>query len=203
MLMEPNAGYNEKRLLSLASLGEKSAFSTLFYAHKDKLYGFVLKLTGSRQMAEDVVQDVFCRLWQNRSSLADIEQFSSYIFRMAQNQCISAFRRMAKEVLIVMEVNKSHPAAIDPEQYVAEKELQQKLNEVLAKLPYQQKQVYTLSREQGLKYEEIARQLNISPSTVKNHMIAALKTLRTAFNAHPDTLGAILLFIIIAASFEK
>lgn len=196
--------HNENELLQQAAGGSETAFTTLFYLYKDRLYGYILRLTGSPEMAEDVVQDVFLKLWKNRNGLTEIEHLRGYVFRMAQHHAINAFKRMAKEALLVAN-NALHPDAVvtDAEAVLELKEVQQVLNQVVSKLPPQQKLVYTLSREQGLKHEEIARHLNISLSTVNKHMIQALRAIREQFRNHPDSLTGFYILLVVVSTFEK
>jgi len=195
--------YNEKRLLQLSAMGDETAFTRVFHFYKHKLYSFLIRLTESPEMTEDVIQDIFLKLWKNRAGLTTIDNFSSYIFRMGQNQCISHFKRSAKETLILAELQKDLAvSSSETDGYLATKEVQQKLHEAIGKLSKQQKLVYTLSREQGLKHEEIARHLNISISTVKNHMIDALRILRKQVYTHPTKLG-VSCFLAIITAFEK
>lgn len=157
--------------------------------NRHKLFSFLMRLTQSPEATEDVIQDIFMKLWRNRRSLSEIENFSSYLFRMAQNQCITQFRRMAKETLILTRLaSDAAPTRSTTEELLAAKEVQEQLQQAVAKLTPQQKLVFTLSREKGLKYEEIAAELNISSSTVKNHMIDALRTIRQHFHSSSNAL---------------
>jgi RNA polymerase sigma-70 factor (family 1) len=174
-VQEPSP-HSEKELLQLAAGGEQSAFARLFMLNRHKLFSFLMRLTQSPEMTEDVIQDIFMKLWRNRAALASIDHFSSYLFKMAQNQCITHFKRVAKETLILSHLEP--PSQSTTDDHLALKEIQRQLQQALTKLTPQQKLVFTLSRERGLKYEEIAAELNISPSTVKNHMIDALRVLR-------------------------
>jgi RNA polymerase sigma-70 factor (ECF subfamily) len=78
--------HTETALLHAAALGDQSAFAQLFMQSRHKLFSFLMRLTNSPEMTEDVIQDIFMKLWRNRASLPNIENFSSYLFRMAQNQ---------------------------------------------------------------------------------------------------------------------
>jgi RNA polymerase sigma-70 factor (family 1) len=192
--------HTEKELLHLAAAGDQQAFTQLFQLSKHKLYSFLLRLTQSPEMTEDVIQDIFLKLWRNRATLHDIDSFSSYIFRMAQNQCITHFKRVAKETLILARLQKeAMPSESTTDNQLAAREVQERLQTAIAKLSPRQKAVFTLSREQGLKHEEIARQLNISISTVKNHMIEALSILRQHFNTQSNILLLCCLVEIITA----
>ena len=191
----------ERNLLRKAAEGHEQSFTELFFLYRHKLYGFLLRLTGSPEMTEDMIQDIFLQLWKDRQNLVNIGQFGGYIFKMAQHRALNAFRRMAKETLILAELNKSGiaAAAANAEDDLSVREVRERLKCALDQLPPKQKLVYTLSRDEGWKHEEIARYLNISPSTVNNHMIAALRTIRKQLGIHlHSTTGASSLLLIIA-----
>jgi RNA polymerase sigma-70 factor (family 1) len=163
-----------------------------------------MRLTESPEVTEDIIQDIFLKLWKNHTRLSSIEHFSSYIFRMAQNQCISHFKRMAKETLILKGLqNDPISMGTDAENNLGARETQQKLQEMLARLTPQQRLVFMLSREQGLRHEEIARQLGITPSTVKNHMIQALGILRQQLSTYRNTAVHIVWILLIMKVIEK
>ena len=170
--------YTEKELLLLASTGCEESFTQLFHLYNDKLYSFILRLTKSEEQTSDFIQDIFMKLWINRANLANVDNLGSYIFRSAQNQAINSFKRTMNETSILTKLQASDNAENNIEANFEYKNLETKLNTVINNLPPQQRLVYTLSRVQGLKYDEIAKQLHISPATVKNHMIQALKTIK-------------------------
>lgn len=187
---------NEKELLRCSAEGNEAAFASLFRMYRHKLYGFLLRATGSPETTEDVIQDVFLKLWKDRENLLHIEQFGGYVYRMAQNRVINSLKRMAKETLILEELGKVQPlAAADTEEQLSQKEVQNNLRSALNALTPKQKLVFTLSREQGLKHDEIAAFLKISPSTVNNHMIEALRQLRRQMSASPETCGLLLVVL--------
>lgn len=190
---------SERELVERMSKGDESAFTKLFYLYKDKLYSFTLRLVNSSDVAEDIVQDVFLKLWNNRAQLAAINSFGGYVFQMAQNQSINSFRRMASETLILSELyHQQSTADLSTEQAIHFRETQTLVATIVNKLPPQQKLVYQLSREQGLRHDEIAQQLKLAPSTVKNHLIQALNTIREQLRFH-----AITLFLLAYALASK
>lgn len=169
----------ERALFLRIANGDEAAFAKLFHLWRDKLYFFILRITHSPEMAEDVLQDVFTKLWINRAKMTDFEYFQAYFYKMAQNHAISLMRRMAQETIILAELKKEMPAASPSlDEGMFQKELDKKMQAILEKLPPQQRLVYKMTREEGLKQEQIALQLKISPSTVKNHMTCALRTIR-------------------------
>ncbi len=188
----------EKELLQLSAGGDQAAFTQLFLQNRHKLFSFLMRLTQSPEATEDVIQDIFMKLWRNRTSLVEIENFSSYLFRMAQNQCLTQFKRMAKETLILSRIaSGTSLSQSTTEERIGLKEVQKQLQQAVSKLTPQQKIVFSLSREKGLKYEEIAAELNISPSTVKNHMIDALRIIRLHFQASSNTIVISGLYLLL------
>jgi RNA polymerase sigma-70 factor (ECF subfamily) len=162
------------------SKGDETAFVQLFNTYSDKLYSYIFSICGSTQVAEDIVQDVFLKIWQGGHGLASVENFDSYLFRMAHNYAINVMKRMARETLIVAEIAyRSRTTCPDVFSEQDHKEIQQLYNNAIEKMPFQQRLVFTMSKEKGLKQQEIASTLNISLSTVKSHMTQALRFLRT------------------------
>ena len=189
--------HTEKELLLLAAQGSEPAFTLLFNRYKHKLYSYLLSLTTSPQIAEDIIQDTFLKLWKDRASLKAIDYFNAYLFTMTRNLAINSFKRMARETAIL--------AALQPQQNnlvatVADnlslKEVEQLLHQTIQSLPPQQKLIYTLSREQGLKHEDIAHQLHLSSSTVRNHIVQALRTIRKKIELHSISVIGIMSFLI-------
>lgn len=192
---------NETELVRYAASGDATAFAALFRSYKDKLYGFLLKATGAPEMAEDIIQDIFLRLWKNREKLPAIVHFEGYIYQMARNQVINSLKRMAKETFILEELVKTCEAVrTDAEDRLNVHEVNRHLHSALEKLTPRQKLVYTLSRDKGLKHEEIARSLGISPSTVNNHLIEALRLIRQQLSARPEAI-ALLAFCLLENIF--
>jgi RNA polymerase sigma-70 factor (family 1) len=169
----------EQDLLHLVAAGDEGAFKDLYHSYRDKLFFFILRITSSEAMAEDAVQDVFLKVWQKRLDLPSINSFSAYLYRMAHNHVISGLRRMARETEVLSEIRQEmQDEGREVDEALLFRQVQEKLQEIVKGLPRQQRLVYTMSREEGRRQEEIASSLNISPSTVKNHMTEALKTIR-------------------------
>ena len=178
--MIPTLLYDENELLEQASSGNEEAFATLFHAYKNKLYGYLFRLTNSNEITEDLIQDIFLKLWKDKSELSSIAQFDSYLFRMAKNQAINAFKSIARETLLYAEyIQTQNIENNTTDNTVQFNETQRILNQIVETLPPQQKLVFQLSREKQLKHDEIAQLLNLSPNTVKNHLIQALNTIKS------------------------
>lgn len=171
---------SETLLLAQVAAGNEQAFAELFQNYRRKLYAYLFKIINSSELAEDGVHDVFLKVWTGRERLTEIDNFNAYIHRMAQNHAYSGFRRMAKETLILAELRADVDSidSLHPERVLTAKEVREFIHAAIEKLTPQQRLVFRMSREQGLKQEEIAEQLDISLSTVKKHIGAALSFLR-------------------------
>jgi len=177
--------------------GDQEAFAALFHLWRDKLYFFVLRITDSEARAEDVLQDVFTRIWQHRQQLTEVRNADAYLYSMARNQAITYLRQMARETVALARLSQAEPAPLaGSDETLFEKELREKLQIILQHLPPQQRQVFTLSRQHGLKKEEIAKELNISASTVKNHMTHALRTIRQELGVYGQLAPALVALIL-------
>lgn len=198
--MSLSTPHTDLLLLRRIAEGDEAAFSQLFHAWKGKLYGFLLDLTHAEAKAEDMVQDIFAKVWQRRGQLEDITNFSAYLFRMAQNHAIDQLRRLSRESAFLASLAGSESPSSSPEDSLLKKEVLSLIQQAIETLPPRQKEIYHLHQQQGLKHEEIAIRLGLSISTVQNHMFRALENIRTYLNAHfPD--AAAWLMILTVANF--
>lgn len=190
--------YNEKELLLQVAEGDEIAFTRIFHMYKHKLYSFILQLSGSPAAAKDVLQEVFLKIWHQRTGLPKIENLNAYLFRMAQNQAINGLRRQAREALVTAEISRQQPDNARAEETVFGREVQALLYKALDRLPLQQRKVFELSRNEGLTYEEIAARLDISVSTVRNHMVQSLKNIRAYILASYPVGGMVYCVLLLA-----
>lgn len=178
---------NERDLILQVAHGSEVAFASLFHAYQDKLYSFILSISGNTQVSEDVVQDVFLKIWQHKQELLQIQNFSAYLFRIAHNHSLNLLQRKAKEIHILGELARQSTSSNEIYGDLDFREAFDAYQKVIESLPLRQKQVFILSRQQGLKQEEIARRLNISITTVKSHLQSATRSIRMhCGNFYPD-----------------
>lgn len=171
--------YNENELLYEISKGNEKSFEAVFYAYNRKLYTYALRLTECREASEDIVHTVFYKLWLNKETLTAVENLNGYLFKATHNLALNEFRRRAKETLILAELGKKPPLFNEnTDNKLLISEVQEFINSAINNLTPQQRQVFRLSREVGLKQEEIAERLNISLFTVKKHLTNALNCLK-------------------------
>lgn len=168
----------EREILKAFSEGDTRAFDILFLRYQPRLLIFINGFLMNEEASKDLCQDIFLRLWQERSECERIRSFKSYIFRMAKNSVYNFFYHSLVHDRYAQKIVREHVMVSDPDEQVFAKELQEMIDLMVAHMPEQRQRVYRMSREQGLTNDEIARQLNISKRTVENHLTTALAQLR-------------------------
>jgi len=161
------------------TIGDLADFEKLFKANYSQLCSYAHLFLNDRDAAEDVVQDVFFKLWKNRDELSVNTTLKSYLFRAVRNGCMNVIEhisvRDAYKVVNEEDIKNSEANEID-EAVVSE--LEQRIRETINLLPAERRKIFMMSRFDGLKYREIADKLGISVKTVENQMYQALKFLR-------------------------
>lgn len=185
---------NEADLLALVAKGDERAFTELFDAYYKPLGEYVYKLTESIEVTEEIVQDVFIKIWLKKEILVELDNFSYYLFILCKNQTLNHLRKKANDKVRQLEWLKQ----FEEETYTMDnssviEEYRVLMDNAIDKLPPQQKKVYKLSREEHLKYEEIAVVLNISPETVKKHIKLALRFIRNELSSQNDAVIVLIL----------
>lgn len=165
-------------LFRLTGEGDEKAFADLFNLFLPKLYPFILKLTRSGSVAEEIIQETFIKVWLNRDKLAEMENPGGWVFTVASNKCYDYLRtRALKDNLFVSATDE--PAGSNfTHEWLDLKELKRLIELAVNDLPEQRKKIYLMSRDQGKTIPEIADALQLSPHTVKNALVISLKFIR-------------------------
>lgn len=177
--MQRNGMDAETEYLRRVAGGDQEAFRLLFVRHAPGLERYVCRIVGTTAVAEDIVQDVFTKVWLLREELGQVRSFSSYIYLMARNRAFDYLRRQAARRQHIERLPPSQ-ALLLAEEYYHALDMQQVINSLVGSMPLQRLRVFTLSRREGLRRQEIARRLHISPKTVANHLHIALTQIRRA-----------------------
>ncbi len=172
--------YNETDLLHMLSEGSEYAFRELFQTHKNKIYKVALAYVKSPAIAEEVVQDVFLKVWLHRENLRDVKSFESWVHTVGKNQIVNRYKRTLTDNKMRAEYQQQSISAEDNQTFsrVLDKEYERILQKGLSLLSTQQREIYRLVKERGYTYKEAAEILNISPLTVKTHLARAMNFLR-------------------------
>ena len=171
--------YSDEELIQEIKAGNMLAFDALYKKYSRRLYKFGFSILKSLEETENLIQDVFINLWENRHKVEKDSSVKSYVFTIAYNSAISVIRKKVREsqfIEYLKSIQEVNGEAADVK--IEYDELKNKLDNIIQTLPPRQKEVYMLHRVEGLKYSEIAKRLNISENTIENHMSRAIKTIR-------------------------
>ena len=161
--------------------GDEAAFEAMFRAHYDGLCRYVAAYLGSRDSAEDVVQGVFARIWEDRTHWV-VSDVQHYLYAAVRRRALSQFRRAAvrRRSAPLLALEAGRVAAEPPDAEFEAEELRQRLERALTALPPRTRAAFILSRREGLSYAEVASRMAISPKTIGVHISRALTILRKA-----------------------
>jgi len=158
--------------------GDEGAFNTLFRKYYSAMCHFANQFLHDRELAEEVVQDMFVKIWEKRAVLNIETSVKQYLFRSVRNHCLNQIQHEKIKKQYANKVLESAHQEINAEQYYLEVDLICRIEKSIESLPPKRKEIFRLSREQGFKYKEIADELGISVKTVEAQMGLALKYLR-------------------------
>lgn len=192
--------HNERELFAKIAEGNEIAFKELFHLYIPLLYPVIFPIIKLGDATEDVIQETFLKLWIYRDKLPEIETPRAWIFRIAYHQAFTLLRKNANQQKLSKKIASSQKIDFlknEQEELMSFKALAKQVKEAVNQLPTQQKKVYQLSRDKGLKIEEIAKEMNLSQQTIKNTLVRALKFIR----AHVKQSG--LLYFLISYILYK
>ncbi len=168
----------ESLLFIQVKQGNIKAFEALFHRYYGFLCQFAEKYTRDSDASEEIVQDFFVSLWEKKDEIKIDTSVKNYFFRAVKNRCLNYLQHQKTKSKytqkVLLEEEKKHS---DDDVFV-EIELSKKIEESINSLPEKRREIFKLSRQEGLKYTEIAKKLNISIKTVETHMSLAIKSLR-------------------------
>lgn len=191
--------YDEKTLLLKVAGGDESAFAHLFEQWHPMLAAYIYRVTRSREMAAEIVQDVFLKIWISRETLGSVNNFKAYLLIVSRNHAINALRKSMRELQQKKNWQKENlPLPPGPEEN-PDAILYSVIDEAIDQLSSRQKEVFLLHRYQRLTYHRIAEKLGIGRESVKTHMELATKAI-TRYIRRRITIG-ILFFLLLQKIF--
>lgn len=190
----------DNELLTKLRNGDQMAFAQVYNQYRSKMYVYACNLCKSEEIAEEIVQEVFIRIWQKREQINIELNFNAYVKKITLNHVLNHLKKIAREKTLQEEVFCYIEAIRNTtEDKLLEKELLKTYDEAIALLPAQKKIIYQLSRNEEMTHEQIAERLNISKNTVKNHMVEATKFIRSYVSKH----GSVVCFLIAASNYFR
>ena len=186
---------DDNGLVQLLQKGNVEAFDSLFDVYSQKLFGFALKYFKNESDAEELVQEVFVKVWENRQTLKSELSFKSYLFTIALNQIRKHFNKKATS-LRYLESLQNEPEFIE-NQAIRESDYESALNQInliIEQMPPRRREIFMKSKLDGKSSKEIAAELNISAGTVDNQVSEALRFIRSHLKS--ENLGPLLFAVL-------
>jgi RNA polymerase sigma-70 factor (ECF subfamily) len=182
-------------LQTQVSQGDQQAFRTLFDGYHPRLFQYIFNLVKSKEVAEELVMDVFLKLWLSREMMGAIENLDGFLFKIAYNKSIDFFRAAARDKTIadIIWDRIEIPAQSYADAPLLMQEYENKLREAINLLPGKRKRIYEMSREEGLSHGQIAEALGISKNTVANTIVEAKQFIRSYLEKHYGLAGLVVL----------
>ena len=170
--------------LRIARNSDDHAFGQLYMAFIHNLQKFAYSIIKNRELSEEIVSDVFMKVWQNRANIQSIDNFKLYLYVSTKNTALNYLsRHFRKEIISLDEMSLNIPSVVyNPENLMITNEAVKKIEFAINNLPLRCRLIFKLAKEDGLKYKDIANLLNISVNTIDNQMAIALKKIGSAIN---------------------
>jgi RNA polymerase sigma-70 factor (ECF subfamily) len=186
---------NETSLLKRVSEGDQSAFNVIYRFYLDRVYSLSYNILKKKHLADEVVQDVFTKFWQQGDSVSKIENLHAWLRTLTRNTTLKMLRHQVLLTRVNKEQNidwQTHPYT--PEDDIFFKDAKEILLAAISTLPPQQQKTYILCHINGLSYEEAARELQLSKLTVHSHMKQALRNIRKFMSNYYTTMLLMAIF---------
>jgi RNA polymerase sigma-70 factor (ECF subfamily) len=178
--LQNNSYISDEKLVNAIRKDDHFAFDALFRKYGPPLFAFVLSVLKEKYWAEEAVQEVFFKIWEKRKDLDPSLSFKSYLFTIALNTTKKHYRKKLQEEKykqdVALELHTDHTSDFDVVEY---RNLLEYVDKIIDKLPPSRREIFIMSKKDGLKNSEIAKCLNISEQTVKNQLVSAMKFFRS------------------------
>lgn len=196
--------YNEQSVLLRLQKGDSDAFLELYNQYHSPLYHYVLRFVKSPAIAEDVLQDVFLKIWEIRSRIDPALSFKAYLYRICRNSVFKLLKKMAVDESLRIEVMQQLTQSVaDADLKLLWQQYEAILQTAINNLSPQRQKVFRLCREEGKTYEQVADELGISRNTVKEHMVLAMKFIREHFEQYGDASTSYMFMLFFATEITS
>ena len=170
--------YTDQELVALLKQGDDAAFEEIFVRYQPLLLNFIYKKIHDRDLAKDILQDVFAQFWNTRETL-DVVSLGSYLFTIVLNRIRDSYKHQAMHDGHISKLQQLlDEASAGADHLIREKDIARLIEQEIAALPEKMREVFLLRKDSFMSNREIAERLGISEQTVETHMKGALKTLR-------------------------
>ncbi|MBN8785957.1 MAG: RNA polymerase sigma-70 factor [Terrimonas sp.] len=201
MLGENNQ--DDSLLIQRLRQNDAAAYIELYNRYHSKMYSWLIRFVKLPEMAEDIIQETFLKIWEIRHRLQPQQSFPAYLYRISRNKAFKLLKKISRDenlrgkVLVrsAIELN-------DPEKDFQWQQYQQLLDNAVSRLPVQRQRVYRLCRQNNKTYDEVANELGISRNTVKEHMMKAVQDLRQYFYRYDKVILMTFLITILHLTIQ-
>jgi len=192
---------NEIELIKRLQQSDSEAFLALYDRYHVIVYNWSLKIVKVPTYAEDIVQDVFLKIWQIRDRLNPHQSFPAFIYRICRNKAFTLIKKITTDERLQIQIMHQLKNVVEStENSTLWHEYEVLLSNAVGKLPKQRQKVFKLCRQEGKSYEEVANELGISRNTVKEHMVMAVKNIKEYFYQYGDI--SFLLILLSSSHFK-
>lgn len=170
--------------------GDENSFELLYHLYFKKLLSFAQTFLNSREIAEEIVEDIFIKIWAKREDVVLIQNLNVYLYKCVKNAALNELHKQANRIKIepIESVDhNNHVISSTPLDHLIVSEMRQSMDIAIESLPQRCRQIFKLIREDGLKYKEVAEILNISVNTIDNQMAIAVKRICAALSIKKNT----------------
>lgn len=172
----------EKIWIQKLQAGEKEAFHIIYKTYYKRVYSFCFKLFPSNTECEEIVQNVFIAIWEQREKIDENRVFSTFIFGIAKYTVYQAFRNhVIRSATFEYYINSEQELSTVTEDEIQFSELKEKMDQLIEQLPLKRRIIFRLSRFYGLTYQQIANKLQLSENTVDTQIRKSLQFLRLTY----------------------
>ena len=160
--------------------GDVKAFERIFRQYYTPLIRYAFSITGQKEAAEEIIQDIFYILWKDRGTIQILQSFHGYLYKSVRNRAIQYMQGLSIREQYDGDFSKRKDPAVEPtpDELLEYKELENILTKTIQKLPERRRQIFNMHRIHGIRYRDIAESLSISVKTVEAEMTKAYRTLR-------------------------
>ena len=185
----------EKEYISRIAQGDPAAFHAIYEYYSPRIYAKLLKVLKSKELAADILQDLFSIIWQKRAHIDPDKSFNAFLFKISDNLVIDLFRKAKRDQELIHKLLKAGIEVTEnTEDWLFRKENEAWLEKAIQTLPAQRQTVFRLCKLENKSHEDVSKLLNISRSTVNNHLVKAIQNLKMLAKGNSDLAG---LFIVL------
>ncbi len=190
---------DEQELLRQLRNGDRRALDQLYRSYAKPLYWKLQRMVKNKEEVEELIQDLFVKVWDKREQIIIQQSFEAYLYRMAQYMAINYFQKLKRQSRLYEEYQSRTSEIIEnTEELLQARETQQLLDQAVAQLSEQRRKAFVLCKIEGKSHQEAAELMNISPNTVHNHLVKAVSFVKEHMEKSGRTLSPLALLLVVS-----